>query len=236
MLATLTKTLDGATTVQQLFTIDRTTGAPTPPNQNQNALGYLPVFPYGQDLTGDPNTSYSVTGDIGYTSTYISPYGYGTTVLTVELSNPYTLAQLDADADALLAAIDPATMAWGALQEALDGSFGPPDLGIPAQYGYGGSTGGAIPKLNAASWSLLTLGDVSSVNYFPNTYSKLISYIAMAGNYCQKTLTYDYNQNLINQSCLNGVGACSVPFEVIPPPLAAGQNTIVLVVPNSQCS
>jgi hypothetical protein len=227
-----------STTASQLFTIDRINGGPTP-GFLQGATGYF-VFPYGQDLTADPNTTYTVTDDANVSWTTLgAPAGNGLgnqfTTVTLALSNPYTLAQLDADADALLATIDPSTMPWGMMQEAFYDIFGPPDAGIPAQYGYGGATGGDVAKLNAAAWSFLTLGLVSTANYYPNAYSKLISYIAMAGNYCQKTLYFDYNNNLINQTCLNGVGACGSTFEVTPPPLSDGQNTVVIIVPNCQC-
>jgi hypothetical protein len=230
---TETQTFPGSSTsYESSTTIDRITGAATSTVITGGLTDNF-VFPYGQDLTG---TTYVVGGDDNYSFTFTKDDGYILVTVNVQLSNPYNLAQLDADADTLLATIDPATMAWNTLQEVFYDIFGPADAGIPAQYGYGGATGGAISQLNAAAWSWLSLGDVSSVTYYPNAYSKLISYVAMAGNYCQKTLTFDYNNNLINQSCLSGVGACSAPFKVVPPPLAAGQNSVVLIVPNCQCS
>src|ERR1700722_2382611 len=107
MLITETKGIMGgsggggfSTTAQQLFTFDRITGGQTSPVLNQSATDFF-VFPYGADLTADPNTTYSVSGDTEVTWTTIGePAGGGLgnifTTVTLALSDQYTLAQLDA--------------------------------------------------------------------------------------------------------------------------------------------
>jgi hypothetical protein len=236
MTVNLTKTLGNTvTSASQVFTYDRITGSSSPPTINQNALGYLPVFPYGQDLTGDPNTVYTVNGDTSYSYVSVSPFGYGTTNLSVVFSDQYTLEQLDADADTLIATVDQTTEPWNHLTEVFYEIFNPADDGIPEQYGYGGTTGGDVQALTSAAWGWLLLGGVSSVDWFPNTYEKLVSTIQTNGTYCQNTITFDYSNNIISTVCKSGVSIGNKPIIITPPPLMDGQNTVVTITPMCVC-
>ena len=239
-----------STTTQQAWVTDRLTGVINSADGNANANA---DFPYGETLNntgGDPSNpgyeSWQVT-DTQFIHTINN--GYFVITTTVTLSNPYDFATLDADTNALLSSVSLASMPWNSLVVAQGqdvtvplGNYDPDgnlmDL-LPAQVTYPGIIvpgPNTINSLNAAAWAIWAPGLVSSQNYFPNGYSKLIGYIAMAGNYCQKTYFIDLNQSPTNQTCQSGIGSCASPFKVTPPPISPGaNNAYVLVIPNCQC-
>ena len=161
------------------------------------------------------------------------------------LDQPYELTTLNADADNLIATIDPAGIPWGNLVEV--------DLGVPIELSIGGVNEmmSFLPlpyQFLLASAPVASLGAAAAYIFFPGTISniglnfqgcliKLVGFIKMAGNYCQKTYYIDFNQNVLSHLCLSGKGSCAAPgFRVNPPPVIDGQNAYVLIVPNCQCS
>lgn len=243
-----TPTLGGPTTVrQQLWQLDRITGAiifPADPSASQAAAD----FPYGDPLPEDP--VHSETWSVSETN-FKHSYNNGAFVIETEvtLSDPYDLATLDADTDALLNSVSIASMPWNTIQtvraDEVSFTLGPytptGDLTVllPPQVTYANIYSGSpapAPQLNAAAWSVYAPGFVFDDNWYPNGYSKLIGHIAMAGNYCQKIFTIDYNQNLLNEQCVSGTGSCSSAFKVSSPiEITPGQNSYVLIQPNCQC-
>jgi hypothetical protein len=228
---------------QQEWITDRLSGGIYSADGNDNANA---DFPYGATLNQNPpDETWEVT------ETYFKHVvnnGYFVIQTEITLSNSYDLATLDADANALLSSVSVAQMPWNTLQVAVGSDEGLPigpytpvgDLTalLPPQtiYDLSGAPGPiAVPQLHAAAWYVYAPGLVSSQNFFPNGYSKLIGYIAMAGNYCQKNFFIDYDQNVLDQTCQNGVGSCSNPFKITPPPLVVGRDTYVLVMPNCRC-
>jgi hypothetical protein len=230
----------GVSTVSQLFTIDPSNGARTPNSLNASATPLL-NFPYNTGLPGsDPGSTWIIDSDTHYTHIVTLSDGV---IVTVEgqLSTPYTLSQLEADASALIHAIDPATVPEFTLMFTTGGGVptADPTTALPAQYMYGSIYGQnplPIPILKAATWSSLIFGLVGPLNWQPNVYMKAIGYFAMAGKYCQQTYLVDYNDNPINNTCFSGNGTCGNQFQVTPPPLVLGQNAYVLITPNCQCS
>lgn len=239
------------------FSIDRITGR----QLATSPVGYEP-FPYGIDIAADmaanPGVRWTVIDNhyvhvIPRTEAPLAGFAY--TTIDVTLSNQYTPAQLDADADALIASIDPSTMPWFTAQFAQYGEINFPigpytpiaDLTVmlpPGLIGFGLNSGGPldVPTLGAAAWSIFTPGSVGPDNWFPNGYLKAIGYVAMAGNYCKKIITLDYAQNVTIDVCFSGRGSCADSFVVTPPPLTAnqlpiapGQDTYVTITPNCQC-
>jgi hypothetical protein len=232
------------TTRTQEWVTDRLTGAIASADGNANADA---DFPYGDTLTQQPGTETWTVTETSFTHWLNN--GYFVIITTVTLSNPYTLTQLDTDTNALLSSVSILNMPWNTLIVVPSADQGLPlgpyspngDLTqlLPPQVTYNltGAPGPiAVPNLNAAAWCIYAPGSVSSQNFFPNGYSKLIGYIAMAGNYCQKTYYLDYNLNLLNQNCVSGIGSCAAPFKVTPPPITPGTDAYVLIVPNCQCS
>ena len=238
----------GPTTVQQqLWQLDRITGEIIFPADPGTAQA-IADFPYGDPLPEDPvhSETWTVTE-----SSFTHVYNNGTNFIETEvtLSNPYDLAILDADADALLASVSVAAMPWNTIQvvRANEVSFplGPyapsGDLTqlLPPQVTYANIYTGApvpAPQLNAAAWTIYAPGYVFDDNWNPNGYAKLIGYVAMAGNNCQKTFRIDYSQKLLSENCVTGIGSCSSPFKVCPPTLIVpGQNAYVIIQPNCQC-
>lgn len=233
-------------TTSQGWITDRLTGLITSVDGNNNANA---DFPYGAILANNDNESWQVT-DTQFVHTINNGYFIYTT--TVALSDPYTFAMVQADTDALLASVSIASMPWNTLMLAqgsdqtvplgqyFDG-FGLQDALLPSQVIYSGlSNPGPTeidPPMKAAAWAIYAPGAVSDQNYFPNGYSKLISYVMMAGNYCQKNYWLDFNLNVVNQQCISGNGACGQPFKVVPPAIPDGftQNAYTLIIPNCQC-
>ncbi|HZV36156.1 MAG TPA: hypothetical protein VFB72_16385 [Verrucomicrobiae bacterium] len=221
----------------------------------KGTVGVDAVFPYGEMLTEDPvhSETWTVT-DASFTHVYNNGYNYVTT--QVDLSNPYDFGTLDADLNALLSSVSIASMPWNSLiivpgpdaaqpigpytpnADLMNDLLPATDAATGRSVTYTGVIApgpNTIPNLNAAAWAIFAPGLVSSQNFFPNGYQKLIGYIAMAGNYCQRNFFIDYNQNLLNQNCVSGSGACNAPFKVTPPPITPGENAYVLIVPNCQC-
>lgn len=230
---------------RQLWQLDRITGTVISPGIGEAQADA--DFPYGFPLPTDP--VHSETWDVSETQfTHVFNNGEFVVETEVTLSQPYDLATLDADADALIGSVSVAKMPWNTIQvvsanevSAPLGSYSPTGdltLLLPPQVTYRGIFAGGpvpVPQLNAAAWYVYAPGFVSAENWFPNGYAKLIGYIAMAGNYCQKTYVIDYNQNLLLEKCLSGTGSCATPFKVIPPPLVPGEDAYVLIIPNCQC-
>ena len=195
--------------------------------------------------------------------------GFAKGTIEVFLSNPYTLNQLNADTDALLNAIDPASIPFGQGQVSIyeNDSLGGSDLGtiyqgftqqlLPSIAQYYPPRGPFVPmpappfgrQLNAP-FNIPTLGAAAGYVYAPSpfgepilapidkpgAYMKFISYIQMAGNYCQKSFYIDWNQKPISQSCQSGQGGCGGAFRVNPPRIIAGQDAYTMIVPNCQCA
>lgn len=224
---------------QQAWVTNRLTGNITSADGNENADA---IFPYGQT----PDSSW-----VSLTETYAKQIvNNGVFIITTEitLSNEYTFVMLDADTNALLSSVSVASMPWNSLVVAAYPEISIP-LGpytptadlfslLPPQVVYPGITAPGpnnIPQLNAAAWAIWAPGTVAEQNWFPNGYSKLISYIAMTGNYCQKNVFLDYEQNILDQTCQSGIGSCANPFKIIPPPIFPGENAYVMLVPNCQC-
>ena len=185
-------------------------------------------------INSDTQAVYSQTGG-GITTQYF-----------VTLSDEYTLTDLEGDVDTLLAVVDPSTVPPMNLLQVTapgDNMFGALDMGlaaIPNSYLY--STLGQAglshqPILKAAA--LTAYLPVESTQLIPGLavgLLKLASMMAMAGNYCQKTFTLDYNvQPVGTPQCVSGVGTCNGWFTVPAPPLEPGRNAYKLVVPNCRC-
>jgi hypothetical protein len=198
-------------------------------------------FPYTSDITPDPTHSESwAVSDSSFTHVYND--GYDFTQTEVQLSNPYTTAMLDADAQAFLNAADVKDQPWQTWQTAgeITSPFFVtiPNAALPPQVrnadqSYPGPA--AMAALNSAAWYAYTYGEVSNGEWFPNGYMKCIGYVAMAGNYCEKTFIIDPGFNVLNETCASGVGSCSNEFTVTPPALTPGQNAYVTITPNCQC-
>jgi hypothetical protein len=227
----------GVQTSTQLFTIDRLTGARTPGSFNEEQAPYLP-FPYNTGLPGSDTTSIWEVSETRYVHTVVQPFTGVIVTADVQLSNPFTLSQLEADADALLATIDVSKVDWFTLVSTSNDAFADPTNLLPAQYMYGGlQIPGpvAIPTLRAGAWSALLPGPVGDESWQPNIYAKAVGYFAMAGNYCRKTFLVDYIPNPISNSCASGRGSCGNEFKVEPPTPTDNVNSYVLVVPNCVC-
>ncbi len=229
----------GSITATQPFTIDRITGLRTPLFANDAAAPFL-LPPYDPSQTVNTPGSEWTISETEYTHTVTDPI-YGTKIIVdVTLSNQYTLAQLDGDCQALINAIDPATVDWFTLVHTDGGNPGPgdPTTLLPAQYMYGsifGPTPYPIPTLGAAAWEALLFGNVGGGNFQSNAYTKAIGYFAMAGNYCEKTFNIDDSCNLLASGCVSGVGNCASEFLVTPPPINDQTNAYVLIQPNCAC-
>lgn len=245
---TATPTIGGTpTTATQLFRMDKGGNVffPSPGSALIDA-----DFPYGLPLPTDP--VHSETWQVSETHfNHVYNNGYNFIETDVTLSDPYDLGMLEADTDALLASVSVASMPWNTIQavfgageqSAPDGPFTPTGLLtslLPPNVTHGDNffSGQIInaPSLNAAAWSIYAPGFVFSDDWFPNGCWKLISYVAMAGNYCKKTITLDYAQNVLNQVCASGQGDCRSPFKIAEPSgITPGQNSYVLIQPNCQC-
>jgi hypothetical protein len=241
------------------LTIDRLTGEPAITNPPID-----PDMPYGSYLADSgAGESWANISDTYFK--HIVPYtesplvGNAYFITEVSLSNQYTTTQLDADANALLAAVDLTKVPWftaelvqnaeiqfpiGPYTEvgippALPALLGPDTVGFSLT---GIQTNIPVPTLPAAAWYVFTPGFVSDGNWYPNGYMKAVGWFSMAGNYALRSYYVDYNLAPLNQTCQNGQGSCSAPFQVTPPPLAAnqlpippGQDVYVILSPNSQC-
>jgi hypothetical protein len=239
---------------ERSFTIDRLDSI----QLNSDTISPRFPFPFNAPPgTGDPGW---IVRDDYYSHTFVTVHdafhNFTITILIeVFLSNPYTLAQLDADTDALINSINPDTLPWGTVTPIWypDTEFGAAFGGlathwaefalqnfIPAPYqltlGFDPVT---VPFVSAAGYAyafnpfrLDPLVDGS-----PEGYTKWVGFIKLAGKYCRKTFLIDYNQRPIgNPTCQSGLGSCATYFKIIPPPLTLGQNAYVLIQPNCQCA
>ena len=232
--------------------IDRITGATGPttitPDTTIDAPGYGSTpLPYGVDLNNLP-TGWTVT-ETTFTQVILTPepplLGNVVTTIVTTLSNEYTVGQLEADVDALIAGVNPDSQPWNTFQYVGSANpFGPytpnsdPRSMLPGEVNYYYLPRGGISSpenFSAAAWSVFAPGFVFGDNWFENGGMKMIGYVAMAGNYCEKTFLIDNNQNLLDENCESGAGSCSATFEVTAPPLTPGQNAYVVIVPNCQC-
>jgi hypothetical protein len=223
---------------QQLYTMDHE-GNISP---NDGLFHINADFPYGAPLTEDPKHSESWE----VTETYfkhIYNNGLFFTQTEVQLSDPYELTALESDADQIIASLNLADQPWNTWQSGGDlTSIAAQPIennAIPEQFrnaAQDNSGPAAMTQLNSAAWYAYALGLVTASFWQPNGYMKTIGHVAMAGNYCRKTFVFDPSFNVLNQNCLSGIGSCASTFIVTPPPLVAGQNAVVLIVPNCQCN
>jgi hypothetical protein len=197
-------------------------------------------FPYATTL--GESAANSETWTVTETSfIHVFNNGYNFTQTEVQLSNEYTPAMLDADAQAYLDAADIADQPWQSWQSVgeLTSPFFVEITGVLPIQAQNASQDASGPEimgaLNSAAWYAYTLGEVADGAWFPNGYMKCIGYMAMAGNYCQKIFILDDNQNVLNETCLSGVGSCANQFTVTPPALTPGQNAYVTITPNCVC-
>jgi hypothetical protein len=198
-------------------------------------------FPYGEPLTEDP--VHSETWEVTETFfKHVYNDGEHFVQTEVQLSQPYETADLEQDADAILAGMNVAAQPWDTWQSA--GDLYPRELvdmadALPGQVRNASQeTSGPFDMevFNSAAWYTYVLGEVSGEDWQPNGYMKTIGHVAMAGNYCQKTFFVDANGDVLDQNCVSGVGSCKNPFIVQPPGLVPGKNAYVLIVPNCVCS
>jgi hypothetical protein len=243
------------TVTDYTFGIDRITGRGLAANPS-----VVPDFPYADAIaTSPPGETWEVIGDTYFK--HIVPYaqpplgGLAYEITEVTLSNPYTTTQLDADANALLAAVDLTKMDWFTAQIVQNAEvffpIGPYTLSFdtlanllpPDVIGFslsGIQTNIPVPVLPAAAWYVFTPGFVGRDTWYPNGYLKAVGWFSMAGNYALQTNYINYQQQTINQTSATGIGSCAASFEVTPPPLGAsqlpiapGQDGFVLLEPNS---
>ena len=226
---------------QQLFVLDRISGALLSPTSGTGSATAAFDFPYGQDTS---NLEQITDTHFRLVTRETFPTLTGAVVNTVEvqLSNQYTLPMVDADANDLISAVSVASMPWNTLQTnaysevvvptPLEGSF-PPAADQDYHFFPGGPI--PIPQLKAAALAAYAPGGVGPYDWFPNSYLKMIGYVAMAGNYCQKTFIIDYHQTVLDEQCQSGTGSCASTFKVTPPAITPGRNAYVLIVPNCQC-
>jgi hypothetical protein len=255
----------GVTIQQDEFDIDPLTGFLTNiPNGSTGGQHFFPYF--GATLPapqppGDGVTNVTAS-DTSYTIThYFSEpplNGLAKNITEVTLSNQYTLAQLDADTDALINVIDPNTIPWGGGLATwhVNNALGGPDLGtiyagvdqqlLPASTqipfpprGPAPPTSFTVPQLGAAAaytYAPSPFGEPVIAPYDkPGAYMKLVGFIQMAGNYCKKNFYIDWEQKPISQSCQSGQGWCGAAFRVNPPPIIVGQDAYTMIVPDCQC-
>jgi hypothetical protein len=81
-------------------------------------------------------------------------------------------------------------------------------------------------------------GIIGNINLYdgPGFLMKLVGYIQLAGNYCEKTFYLDLTPAPVgNPTCVSGQGGCGAPITVLPPPQIPGQNAYKLIIPNCQC-
>ena len=198
-------------------------------------------FPYGADLTPDPTHQESwAVQETYFRHVYNNGYNYVQTEL--QLSNPYDSATLEADADSFLNAADMADQPWQTWQtvgEITSPFFLTiPNAALPVQFRNADQAvpgPNAMASLNSAAWYAYVYGSVSSALWLPNGYMKCIGYVAMAGNYAQRTYVIDGAFNILNQICVSGVGSCGNEFKVTPPSLVPGQSAYVTIAPNASC-
>lgn len=212
---------------------------------------------YGEGL---PGSTVSYQGDTQKTAiagpTEIGSSYWETQTWVTTLSNPYTIAQLEGDVDALLGQVDPDLLAIQTLTVIAYAADNVPLGGSQAARlipgGYAAISAGNVPfnpiplTGSPASVSQPTLGPAAFSAYNPNLFlpdfgnagmCKMVGWLAMAGDYCLKTFTVSQSGTPVGQPlCVNGRGTCSNWFKVTPPsPLVPGQETYVVAVPNSQC-
>ena len=254
--------LIGQEVTEQEFDVDQLTG-----NVDfQSSLFGVSAFPFANPpAAGDPAW---VIADDHYIHTDtgpLNPDGSQIVAVTeVTLSNQYTIAQLDADTDALIDAVDPDSLPWGTVTpvwypdtENSSDLFGgiataqaasvldffipgiPPSVGVlPSRI--------APPSVFAQSPAPFT--SAAGYAYAPNPngtdpawdvpagYAKWVGFVRMAGKFCRRTFLVDYNVQPVGQPrCVSGKGGCATAFEVRPPALVLGMNAYVIVTPNCQC-
>jgi hypothetical protein len=250
-------------TSRRQLTIDRATGQMFETG-GEPATSFSP-FPFEIDLAAQfPGQDWTISDNRFQTTAVILDNGvdYKTTTTTVQLSQPYDLTALEADADAFLNAIDPANLAWSTLTTVGRADdfgaavgYNPEAFGFmpePVFYGILGSAPYLPPvlpidALRAAAWNLyLPSAQAYPVQDIvvnipgydaPGWYMKLIGYIQMAGNYCEKSYYLDLHPGdpASPPTCISGTGGCRDPFKVIPPPLIYNQPGYKLIIPNCQC-
>jgi len=242
----------GSTTATYNTTIARPDGNEIPPRSNtvmvtfNGQSGPMPAY----DLILEPYADPDTLSDSGYTVLFPTVIASAGTILgnniytayptslQVTLSNPYTLEELEADVDALLAAISPDAIPWMDYTTNYPPSvdflgFNNPPAPLPAEATYSGL--GTQPVLQAAAWSVYL--PTANQNFTLAALGKLMSWIAVAGDYCRRDFEVDLNANPVTPpTCVSGVGSCAAIFQVTAPPgVAIGVNKYTLIIPDCQC-
>ncbi|MDB6064955.1 MAG: hypothetical protein JWR26_1163 [Pedosphaera sp.] len=244
-------------TSRRQITIDRFTGAMTETG-GEPATSFSP-FPFEIDLTWQD----WIVRDDYFRNMASSDNGVDqySTLTEVTLSQPYPASELEADADALINAIDPASLDWSTLKtvsypgdQGAAVGYNPQAFGFLPESIFYGILGSAtfpppvlpIEALRAAAWyNYMPSGQVYPVQDIvvnipgydrPGWYMKLVGFIQMAGNYCEKSYYVDLQPAAVGiPTCVSGQGGCGAPFKLVPPPLVSGQNGYKVIVPNCRC-
>ena len=178
-----------------------------------------------------------------------------TYTIDIVLSNPYTLAQLEADADAILATVDVSAMPWNSLQygagDQSSSGTGPRDpdgnkfSGFPpfiVTYGNAVPTTATVQSARqGVGWSWYLPGG-SGGTYGPaGTFLKAISYIKILGQYSVQSYPAtwpdgDATTVIGSPACTNGTTTCGSSIATITPPaIDADTNHYLLFTPGGRC-
>jgi hypothetical protein len=230
-------------------TLDRISGNAVAQTGEVSLLNY----PGAGGIALPPGVTVQVVSDTHQIITQ-GPFSLGvgitqTNVWDITLSEPYTMAQLEADVDALIEAVDLTTVPAQSLELLAYEADPDPIFGalaaalIPAAYNYPIISSGnppydspiPIPSLAAAAFAAYSPGGLFTEG--TGGMCKLAGWLAMAGDYCLRTFTVNDQQQPIGPAtCVSGRGSCGAWFRVAPPsPVVPGQNTYVVAAPNCQC-